>query len=249
MNIKHTSLQTSLFPPSAPPALWLLLDPDTQPPEELARIATESEAGGAKVMLIGGSFIANDGFDQAVKAVKLKVRTPVVLFPGNARQLSRYADGILFTSLLSGRNPQFLIGEQVQAAPIIKRLGLAALPTAYLLIESGAVTSAEFISNTKPIPRHKPMLAAAHAMAAELLGMQAVYLEAGSGAELPVPEEMIRAVVQNISLPVIVGGGIATPEAAQKAASAGARAIVVGTAVERNGAGIIEEIVESLIRL
>ena len=149
-------------------------------------------------------------------------------------------------SLLSGRNPQYLIGEQVMAAPLIKRLKLPVLPMAYLLIESGSVTSAEFVSDTKPIPRGKPKFAAAHAMAAELFGMQAVYLEAGSGAKLPVPEEMIRMVAKSVEIPIIVGGGITTPELAAKAAKAGAMAIVVGTAVERNGAGVLRAMVEAV---
>ncbi len=209
-------------------------------------MAAEAERVGVKAILIGGSFIAHDGFDEAVKAVKGQVRIPVVLFPGSSRQVSKFADGILFMSLLSGRNPQYLIGEQVMAAPIIKRLGLPHLPMAYLLIESGAVTAAEFVSDTRPIPRTKPKFAVAHAMAAELFGMQAVYLEAGSGAKLPVPEEMIRMVVKSVAIPIIVGGGITTPELAAKAAKAGARAIVVGTAVEENGVGVLGEMVKAV---
>jgi phosphoglycerol geranylgeranyltransferase len=238
-----TPLTERLFASNTQPSLWLLLDPDAQSPEELGRVAAEGEAAGAKVILIGGSFIAHDGFDEAVKAVKKKVQIPVVLFPGSSRQLSKHADGILFMSLLSGRNPQYLIGEQVMAAPIIKRLGLPSLPMAYLLVESGSVTSAEFVSDTRPIPRNKPALAVAHAMAAELLGMRAVYLEAGSGAKLAVPEEMIRTVVNSISIPVIVGGGITTPDLAAKATRAGAKAVVVGTAVERKGVSVLKELI------
>ncbi len=240
-------LKDLLFPPSSPPGVWLLLDPDAQEPEELAQTAAEAEEAGVSAILIGGSFIDHDGFDEAVKAVKGRVQRPVLLFPGGSRQISRHADGVLFMSLLSGRNPQFLIGEQVMAAPLIKRLGIPVLSMAYLLIESGVVTSAEFVSDTKPIPRDKPKFAAAHAMAAELFGMQAVYLEAGSGAKLPVPEEMIRLVSKSVEIPIIVGGGITTHELALKAAKAGAKAIVVGTAVERNGAGVLREMVQAVL--
>lgn len=240
------SLKDRLFPPNAPPAIWLLLDPDHDEPEALAETAAKAEEAGVKAILVGGSFIAHDGFDDAVKAIKGQVRIPVVLFPGGSRQVSKYADGILFMSLLSGRNPQYLIGEQVMAAPIIKKLGLSHLSMAYLLIESGVVTSAGFVSDTRPIPRDKPKFAVAHAMAAELFGMQAVYLEAGSGAKLAVPEEMIRMVAKSVSIPIIAGGGITTPELAAKAATAGARAIVVGTAVEKGGAGVLREMVEAV---
>ena len=246
--MKAYSLHSILFPASSPPGIWLLLDPDAQEPEELARTAAEAEEAGVRAILIGGSFIDHEGFDEAVKAVKGRVRRPVLLFPGGSRQISKYADGVLFMSLLSGRNPQYLIGEQVMAAPLIKKLGLPVLPMAYLLIESGVVTSAEFVSDTKPIPRDKPKFAAAHAMAAELFGMQAVYLEAGSGAKLPVPEEMIRLVSKSVEIPIIVGGGITTPELAAKAAKAGASAVVVGTAVERNGAGVLKEMVRAVVR-
>jgi len=240
------NLRNSLFSASSPPAIWLLLDPDAQNPEELARTAAEAEEAGVRAILIGGSFIDHDGFDDAVKAVKRQVKIPIVLFPGGSRQISRHADGVLFMSLLSGRNPQYLIGEQVMAAPLIKKYKLPVLPMAYLLIESGSVTSAEFVSDTKPIPRDKPKFAAAHAMAAELFGMQAVYLEAGSGAKLPVPAEMIRMVSKSVDIPIIVGGGITSPELAANAAKAGAKSIVVGTAVEKNGAGILAEIVKAV---
>jgi len=236
-------LVAKLFPPGASPAIWLLLDPDHDSPESLGETAAKGEEAGVRVILVGGSFIGDDGFDDAVKAIKKRVKIPVVLFPGGSRQVSRYADGILFMSLLSGRNPQYLIGEQVMSAPLIKRFQLPTLPMAYLLVESGIVTSAEFVSDTKPIPRDKPKFAAAHAMAAELFGMQAVYLEAGSGAKLAVPEEMIRMTSVSVSIPIIVGGGITTPELAAKAAAAGAKAIVVGTAVERDGVEVLKEMV------
>jgi len=237
-----------LFPKRGGAQLWLLLDPDSMSPVKLRQTAAEASHIGVNAILIGGSLITHDRFDASVRAVKRATKLPVVLFPGGSSQISRHADGILFMSLLSGRNPQYLVGEQVKAAPIIKRLGLEAISTAYLLIESGRMTSIEYISDTKPIPRDKPLLAVAHAQAAELFGMQMVYLEAGSGAEQPVPPEIIRAVVQSVALPVIVGGGINTPKSAFAAMKAGARAIVVGTAVEREGLDVIRSISRTIRR-
>lgn len=237
-----------LFPKRGDAQLWLLLDPDSMSPVNLRQTAAEASHIGVNAILIGGSLITHDRFDASVRVVKRATKLPVVLFPGGSSQISRHADGILFISLLSGRNPQYLIGEQVKAAPIIKRLGLEAISTAYLLIESGRMTSIEYVSNTKPIPRDKALLAVAHAQAAELFGMQVVYLETGSGAEQTVPPEMIRAVVQSVALPVIVGGGINTPKSALAAVKAGARAIVVGTAVEREGLDVIRGISQAIRR-
>ncbi len=242
----NQNLFKNLFPLASPPGLWLLLDPDDQTSEELASVAVEAQEAGVRIILIGGSFITHDGFDEAVKAVKAAVNLPVVIFPGNCRQLSRHADGILFTSLLSGRNPQYLISEQVIAAPVVCRIKLSSIPTAYLLVESGKTTSIEYVSDTKPLPRNKPQLAVAHAQAAMLFGMQAVYLEAGSGADNPVPQEMIKAVVSNVSIPVIVGGGIRNPDQARQAGEAGAKAVVVGTAVEKQGTGLLKEMNSAL---
>ncbi|MDD8019492.1 MAG: geranylgeranylglyceryl/heptaprenylglyceryl phosphate synthase, partial [Bacteroidota bacterium] len=135
----------------------------------------------------------------------------------------------------SGRNPQHLIGDQVAAAPIIKKIGLEAISTAYMLIESGKTTSAEFMSNTRPLPRHKPDITVAHALAAEILGFKMIYLEAGSGAQMSVPEEIIIAVKKYCTVPLIVGGGITTPEEAQKKVRAGANFIVTGNVLEKNG--------------
>ncbi|MFN3820956.1 MAG: geranylgeranylglyceryl/heptaprenylglyceryl phosphate synthase, partial [bacterium] len=236
------SLEDRLFPINKKGVLWLLIDPDVSSGERLRAMVEMAHLYGVDAILIGGSFLMGDGFDEAVRQAKVATTLPVIIFPGGAGQISRYADGILFTSLLSGRNPQFLVGEQVLAAPLVKKFGIPALPTAYLLVESGTTTSAEFISGTRPLPRNKPKLAAAHAMAAELLGMKAIYLEAGSGANLPVPEEMIFEVVHSVNLPIIVGGGIDDPDKAQRAAKAGARVVVVGTAAEQGDARILKEI-------
>jgi phosphoglycerol geranylgeranyltransferase len=212
---------------------WILLDPDDFPPAEAGRIAAEAENAGADAVLIGGSLLHTRSFDVFVKAVKRSVSVPVMLFPGDSTQLSASADALLYLSLVSGRNPVNLIGEHVKAAPVIRRLGIESIATAYLLIESGAVTSVESVSNTRPLPRSKPTLAAAHALAAQYMGMKLVYLEAGSGAPRTVPPDMIRKVKSWISVPLIVGGGIRDAETARRILAAGADIIVTGNLLKK----------------
>lgn len=215
----------------------VLLDPDRKSPAALAKFAKSMEAAGADAFLIGSSIMVSSSFERAVKAVKKAVRAPLVIFPNGSGMLSKNADAVLFMSLLSGRNPNLLIDEQVKAAPQIKALGLEPIPTGYILIESGNLTSVCYLSNTMPIPRGKPEIAKAHALAAEYMGMKLVYLEAGSGAAMPVPTETVTQVSSYIGLPVIVGGGITDPSYARKIARAGASFIVVGNALEKDGSG------------
>jgi phosphoglycerol geranylgeranyltransferase len=158
----------------------------------------------------------------------------VVIFPGSFAQITPDADAILFTSLISGRNPNYLIDEQVKGAPLVKQYGLEPIPTGYMLIESGALTSVQYISGTFPIPRAKTDIAVAHALAAQYLGMKMVYLEAGSGADKPVPPEMIRSVVSHIEIPVMAGGGISTPEQCAERIEAGASFVVCGNCFEND---------------
>ncbi|MBU1650633.1 geranylgeranylglyceryl/heptaprenylglyceryl phosphate synthase [bacterium] len=212
--------------------LFILLDPDDNSPEELAARAAECETAGVDALLMGGSLLLRDGFDEAVKAVKKACKIPVIIFPGGPGQLSGEADAVLFLSLISGRNAQRLIGDQIVAAPAVKQLGLEAIPTGYMLISSGSPTAVEFISDTRPIPRHKPGLAAATALAGQYLGLKLIYLEAGSGADQSVPVELISTVRQWVDLPIIVGGGIRTPDEAAEKVRAGADFIVIGTALE-----------------
>lgn len=211
----------------------VLLDPDNQKLDNLASIAKALQANGVDGILIGGSLLMTNHFDEFVKIIKDTVSIPVILFPGNGSQLSGNADAVLFMSLISGRNSNFLIDEQVRSAPVVKSLGLEAISTGYMLVESGSITSIEFISNTKPLPRTKPEIAAAHGIAAEYLGMKLLYLEAGSGAEKPVPDNMIKAVCRSVSLPLIVGGGITNPEIALNKVRAGASFIVTGNVIEK----------------
>jgi phosphoglycerol geranylgeranyltransferase len=215
----------------------VLLDPDRKSPQVLARFAKKMEAAGADAFLIGSSIMVSASFERAVRAVKKAVRIPLIIFPNGSGMLSGAADAVLFTSLISGRNPNLLIDEQVKAAPAIKALGLEPIPTAYIIIESGNLTSVCYISNTMPIPRDKPEIVKAHALAAEYLGMKLVYLEAGSGASMPVPPETVRQVEKYITLPIIVGGGITDPSYARKIALAGASFIVVGNVLEKDSTG------------
>ncbi len=212
----------------------VLLDPDRAPYIKLAEQVKSCEDAGVDGILVGTSLMMGNGFHDAVSAISEAVSIPVIIFPGEKSQVDGDADAILFLSLLSGRNPELIIGEQVKSAPQIKAMGLEAIATAYLLIESGRMTSVEYMSNTKPIPAEKSEIALAHAVAAEIFGMKFVYLEAGSGAERPVPDEMVKTVSSGVDIPVIVGGGIRTPETVSAKVAAGASFIVVGNHLERH---------------
>ena len=213
----------------------ILIDPDKRPFDDLLSLARQCEDQDVDGLLIGGSLLFISHFDKLVHDIKKEVSIPVILFPGSSRQLSEHADAVLFMSLISGRNPQTLIGEQVMAAPSVRALGIEPISMGYMLVESGQTTSAEFMSNTQPLPRNKPDIAVAHALAAEYLGMKLIYLEGGSGADYSVPEDMVYAVVQAVSNPVIVGGGIRTPGEAKKKVEAGASFVVTGNFFENQG--------------
>ncbi len=231
----YSQLYKRLFSDDAERGIWVLLDPDRVSRDELPDLVRRlSEMEMVKALLIGTSLLLSHDFDAFVKSVKENSILPVILFPGGVNQVSRHADGILFLSLVSGRNAELLIGEQVRMAPLVRHFQLDAIPTAYMLIESGGLPSVEFITNTMPIPRDKHDIAVAHAMAAELLGFQLIYLEAGSGAKLPVPPELISEVVNSVKIPVIVGGGLRDRDSIKAAFDAGARYVVVGTAIEQN---------------
>ncbi|MDE0297662.1 MAG: geranylgeranylglyceryl/heptaprenylglyceryl phosphate synthase [Candidatus Poribacteria bacterium] len=211
----------------------VLIDPDQFTVSDCVESAHQAEEAGTDALLLGGSFLTTD-LQPVVEILKKETRLPIILFPGDAMHLSPHADAILYLSLISGRNANFLIGEQVKAAPRLRQYDIEPIPTGYMLIDSGRQTSVGFISGTTPLPRDKSDLAWAHALAAEYLGMQLVYLEAGSGAEQPVPNQMITTVKEHISIPVLVGGGITTPEIAAQKVEAGADFIVTGTVIENN---------------
>ncbi len=213
-----------------------LIDPDTDKikSNQLATEVKDICESGADAILVGGSIVGRADFDGFLKFIKSYSKVPVIIFPGDCTHLSKYADAVLFISLISGRNPEYLIGEQVKASPIIKELGLEVIPTGYLLIESGNLTSALFMSHSFPIPRDKPDIAKYHALAGQYLGMKFIYLDAGSGAQELVPDEMIREVKDYISIPILVGGGIKNPQEAKSKVKAGAQGIVIGNILQEN---------------
>ncbi len=183
---------------------------------------------------VGGSLITTLNLADVIRTIKDNVSIPVVLFPGSSLQIDPGADAILFLSLISGRNPDLLIGQHVQAAPILKNNRIEVLPTGYLLINSGRISSVAYISNTTPIPDDKYSLAACTALAGEMLGLRLIYLDAGSGAEREISSKMIASVRKTISVPLLVGGGINTPQKAFAALEAGADMIVIGNALEKD---------------
>ncbi|MGL5111611.1 MAG: geranylgeranylglyceryl/heptaprenylglyceryl phosphate synthase [Flavobacterium sp.] len=214
--------------------LAILLDPDKINLEDVPFLIEKIIASPATHIFIGGSHVTNNIIDELILMVKKVTKLPILLFPGNPSQLSIHADGILFLSLLSGRNPDFLIEHQVKAAPILKATTLEIIPTSYLLIESGTETAVARVSKTQPISRRAMDTVCNTALAGQMLGHQLIYLEAGSGAQLAVSQEMIRKVADYTSIPLLVGGGITSGEGIQKAFDAGADLVVIGTAFEKN---------------
>jgi putative glycerol-1-phosphate prenyltransferase len=211
----------------------LLVDPDKVTKEVLEILAKPKVKQKLSAIFVGGSLVFND---TALLSEKLKqiCGLPVVLFPGNLSQVNPHVDALLFLSLISGRNPEYLIGQHVVSAPIIKKMGLETIPTGYMLFDCGSVNSVRYMSNTLPIPNNKPDIAVATALAGEMLGMKTLYLEAGSGAQFPVATETIKAVRAAVNIPLIVGGGLRTAEQINAAFEAGANLVVVGTAFEMN---------------
>jgi phosphoglycerol geranylgeranyltransferase len=214
--------------------LAILIDPDKLQHKDIERIAGNASKSGVDYFFVGGSLLVNNELDQCIKTLKSNSEIPVLLFPGNNMQLSWKADAILFLSLISGRNAEMLIGRHVIAAPYLKLSPLEVISCGYILVESGKSTAVQYMSNTMPIPSEKLDIAICTAMAGEMLGLKLIYLEAGSGAQKSVPVDMISQVKQNINIPLIVGGGLRTPEKVREAVVAGADIIVVGTALEQN---------------
>ena len=208
-----------------------LLDPDKQSAVEAGQLAGEAAQAGSDAVMIGGSTgVTQDKVDATVLAVKASVKVPVILFPASAANLSRHADALYFMSLLNSRDPRLIVGEQRRAAPLVHAWHLETIPMAYLIVEPGM--RAGEIGHATPIPRGKPEVAVEYALAAQMFGMRLVYLEAGSGAPSPAPPDMIRAVRDAVSIPVVVGGGIRDAAAARAVAEAGADIVVTGTVVE-----------------
>ncbi len=229
------------------PAYLCLIDPDKVEVSQAKELACSYAENGADCILIGGSMMLNDRFCEAIKEIKKQCPIPVVIFPGIFNFVSPDADALLLLSMISSRNPQVLINEQVRSAPLIYKAKLETIPTAYMLIESGNMSSVQYMSHSLPIPSRKSDIAIVHALAAQYLGMKLVYLEAGSGAEQQVPNEMISKVREHIEIPVIVGGGIRNPECAAEKAKAGADFIVTGTILEGlNNPYLVREFAEAI---
>jgi putative glycerol-1-phosphate prenyltransferase len=217
----------------------VLIDPDKVNAKKLDELTRQTEEAGVDFLLVGGSLVISNHLDEVVLHIKKNCAIPVILFPGTPSQVSRHADALLYLSLISGRNPELLIGQHVISAPFVKQSGLEIISTGYMVVDGGAPTTVSYISNATPIPRDKHEIAMCTAMAGEMLGMKLAYLDAGSGARHAVQEDMIRSVAGCIDIPLVVGGGIRDAEKAYLDCKAGADVIVVGNAIEKN---------ESLIR-
>lgn len=216
--------------------LAILLDPDKINFDVLDSSIQKINQSPATHIFIGGSQVDNNIIEELISRIKQNCVLPIVLFPGNPSQISNKADAILFLTLLSGRNPDFLIEHQVNAVPILKKTQLEIISTGYILIESGSLTAVERVSQTKPLSQNNPNYILHTAQAGEMLGNKCIYLEAGSGAKNAVSEEIIKLVSQNIQIPLIVGGGIVDLDGIQKAYNAGADLVVIGTAFEKDSA-------------
>jgi phosphoglycerol geranylgeranyltransferase len=214
--------------------LAILIDPDKVAMEEVTNLCQKINTAPATHILVGGSSFAGDYLDELIVKLKSEIELPILLFPGNSSQISSKADGILFLTLLSGRNPDYLIEHQVNAVPILNKTNLEVISTGYILIESGHETAVERVSKTKPLSRNNADYVLQTAKAGEYLGNKLIYLEAGSGAKLSVPKEMINLVSQNINIPLIVGGGIRSKIEIDKVFNAGADMVVIGTAFEND---------------
>jgi len=223
----------------------VLIDPDkvnTASIEQLVGLAT---AARVDYFFVGGSLVISNHLDECIRQIKTSCAIPVVLFPGAPSQVSRYADALLYLSLISGRNPELLIGQHVMSAPMVRKSGLEIIPTGYMVIDGGAPTTVSYISNATPIPADKNDIAMCTAMAGEMLGMKLVYMDAGSGARRPITEQMIEKVASHIDVPLIIGGGITHAEKAYLNCRAGADVIVVGNAIEKN-VNLIREISDAV---
>ena len=226
----------------------VLIDPDKNSEKKLEEKISKINNSGVDAIFVGGSLILDNNCERRVSIIKSLSELPVIFFPGGISQLNKYYDAMLFMSILSGRNPHYLIGEQVVAAPIVKDLGIEVIPTGYLIVDGGNNSSVQFMSGTNPIPIEKPDILVAHALAAQYLGKKLVYLESGSGAKKSIPNKLVNAVNSYIDVPIIVGGGIRSPESAYEKVQAGASFIVTGTVIENDSMAMIKEFADAIHR-
>jgi putative glycerol-1-phosphate prenyltransferase len=223
----------------------VLIDPDKvtiSSLNETIRLALEARVD---YFFVGGSLVISDQLDACIQQIKAACSIPVLLFPGSPSQISKQANALLYLSLISGRNADYLIGQHVISAPFVKKSGLEIIPTGYMVIDGGAATTVSYISNASPLPADKPEIAMCTAMAGEMLGMKLIYMDSGSGAKKAITEEMITAVARHIDIPLIVGGGIRDAEKAYLNCKAGADVIVVGNAIEKDPS-LIKEIATAI---
>ncbi|MCX6188825.1 MAG: geranylgeranylglyceryl/heptaprenylglyceryl phosphate synthase [Bacteroidetes bacterium] len=223
----------------------ILIDPDSTDEAALTEIVSLCNEAKVDFILVGGSLITNGYFEKCIETIKMNSSIPCIIFPGNSFQISKKSDAILLLSLISGRNPELLIGNHVLAASQLKRSALEIIPTGYMLIDGGRTTSVSYMSNTVPIPADKYAIAASTALAGEMLGLKIIYMDAGSGALYPVPSKLITEVSKQITVPVFVGGGIKNTIQALEACHAGADVIVVGNAIEKD-TSLIKQLAQAI---
>jgi putative glycerol-1-phosphate prenyltransferase len=215
-------------------AFAVLVDPDKVSLQQIAEIAQLCNEALVDYLFVGGSLMVTQHLDECIQSFKMNSDIPVILFPGSPSQVSRYADALFYLSLISGRNPELLIGAHVVSAPMVKSSGLEVISTGYMVVDGGAATTVSYMSHSAPIPHDKDDIALCTAMAGEMQGKHVLYLDAGSGAKQPISESMIRKIASNTQIPLIVGGGITDPEKAYLNCKAGADVIVVGNAIEKD---------------
>lgn len=223
----------------------MLIDPDKVNASVLEPLIEKFISAKVDYLLVGGSLVISNYLDECVQQLKQNCDIPIIIFPGSPTQVSKYADALLYLSLISGRNPELLIGQHVVSATMVKQSGLEIMPTGYIVVDGGAPTTVSYISNASPIPHDKNEIAMCTAMAGEMLGLKLIYMDSGSGAKRPITESMIKIVADNIEIPLIVGGGITEPEKAYLNCKAGADVIVVGNAIEKDVA-LIKEMSEAV---
>jgi phosphoglycerol geranylgeranyltransferase len=223
----------------------VLIDPDKADTATIDQLVQLSKEAGVDYFLAGGSLVISNRLDEVVQQIKTSCTIPVILFPGSPSQITKHADALLYLSLISGRNPELLIGQHVISAPSVKQSGLEIISTGYMVVDGGAPTTVSYISNASPLPSDKNEIAMCTAMAGEMLGMKVIYMDAGSGAKRAISENMIHSVAQQINIPLIIGGGITDPEKAYRNCKAGADVIVIGNAIEKD-ASLIKEMAAAI---
>lgn len=221
----------------------VLLDPDRISEEKVPAFVAMCEKADADALFVGSSILAHPDFDRFVTTVKQSTSLPVIGFPGSVGQLSRSLDAVLFLSVISSRNPEYLFGQHVHAAPVIRSMGVEPISTGYMLVDGGKTTTAQYVTHSMPLPADKPDVAAATALAAEMLGMRLLFADGGSGAAGSVSETLVSAISELCTTPLVVGGGLRTPNDVARKVQAGAQFVVVGSALEaRPDRGFLSEL-------